>query len=140
MVFDGHYDVIAEEVASAPAAQPQAPSPALRPLDRLVALQRADGSWELTPELAAILGAKLKELEAFLSLPAMLPLNGDAGSGRLFATALALEFLEAACAKDRVEWLLLAGKASAFLDGALPSAALRPVLEKAAKEAVRGGA
>ena len=32
-------------------------------LDRLVTLQRADGSWELTEELAAVIGRSLAELE-----------------------------------------------------------------------------
>lgn len=87
-------------------------SSSVRPLDRLVALQRADGSWELTEELAAILGKKLADLEKALSSP-----TGDAGPARrAWATALALAWLARNAAAEKDEWSLLARKARGFLD------------------------
>lgn len=87
-------------------------SSSVRPLDRLVALQRADGSWELTEELAAILGKKLADLEKALSSP-----TGDAAAARrAWATALALAWLARNAAAEKDEWSLLARKARVFLD------------------------
>jgi hypothetical protein len=82
-----------------------------RPLDRLILLQAADGSWDLTNELAEILGCSLPNLEDAL---------GDAaGDGptirRAWATALALAFLELQVASAADEWALLAGKARTWL-------------------------
>jgi Vault protein inter-alpha-trypsin domain/von Willebrand factor type A domain len=83
---------------------------AVRPLDRLVALQRADGSWDLTSELAEVLGRPLAELER--TIP---PAGGDAESARrAWATALALAWLEARPELEP-EWELLADKARGWL-------------------------
>jgi Ca-activated chloride channel family protein len=83
---------------------------AVRPLDRLVALQRADGSWELSAELAEILGHPLAALER--SLPAS---DGKAAeSRRAWATALALAWLETR-PELLGEWELLADKARSWL-------------------------
>jgi hypothetical protein len=70
--------------ANAAPRQAESPEPSgnesLRPVDRLVALQRADGRWELTRELADLLGMKLRTLEKLLdaaagdpALPSSLP-------------------------------------------------------------------
>jgi hypothetical protein len=89
---------------------PPAEATALRPFDRLVALQRADGSWELSSDLAEILGRPLAELER--SLPAA---DGKAADARrAWATALALAWLEAR-PELQVEWELLADKARGWL-------------------------
>jgi hypothetical protein len=83
---------------------------AIRPLDRLVALQRADGYWDLSADLAEILGRPLAELET-----TMPPARGDAESARrAWATALALAWLEAR-PELRGEWELLADKARGWL-------------------------
>jgi len=61
-----------------------------RPRDRLILLQAADGSWDLTEELADIFGCSLLFLE-------MVPhkTSGDPATiRRAWATALALAFLE----------------------------------------------
>ena len=83
----------------------------LRPLDLLVLLQAADGSWDLSDELADLLGCALSTLEAAL--------HGAAADGatirRAWATALALAFLELRVANAEDEWALLAGKARAWL-------------------------
>ncbi len=108
-------DVSCSQVSSAPAmASRTAPSrktPSLRPLDALVALQRADGSWELDAEFAKAVSRKLRDLEKALKGAA-----GDSGAARrALASAIALEWLEKHAAAERVEWELLARKALAWL-------------------------
>lgn len=110
---------------------PSAPSDhafAPRPLDLLVALQRADGSWELDDALAAVLGLPLATLEA--------PLAGATGDPAplrsAWATALALAWLERNEGDARDEWLLLARKARAWLDATgLGAPSGRPWAEEA---------
>lgn len=90
---------------------PSEPSPvSARPLDRLVALQRADGSWDLTEELAQALGRPLAELEKKLGR------LKDPDSRRAIATALALVWLERQAKEAEAEWSLLARKARRWLD------------------------
>lgn len=81
-----------------------------RPLDVLVSLQQADGSWDLSSELAAILGRPLDEIEAHLASD-----EGAAEARRAWATALALAWLESEGAGNRDEWRLLARKAGEWL-------------------------
>lgn len=100
-----------------------------RPLDLLVALQKADGSWELGGALAVVLGLPLATLEA--------PLAGVPGDPvRLrttWATALALAWLEENAPGSRDEWRLLARKARAWLDAnGVPAPPGRPWTEEAA--------
>jgi Ca-activated chloride channel family protein len=84
---------------------------ATRPLDALVALQRADGSWELDIALAEAVSLPLGELEASLEDP-----TGSAETvRRALATAVALAWLERHAARDRGEWDLLALKATRWL-------------------------
>lgn len=95
------------------AMEAEAPEPvagSLRPLDRLVALQRFDGSWELTGELAGLVGVGLERLEAALGAR-----QAEQAARRALATALALRWLELHAAEARDEWALLAKKAQAFL-------------------------
>lgn len=85
----------------------------MRPLDRLVALQRADGSWDLTPELAGVLGLPFDAL-----LEQLAHASGDPDEARrAFATALALAFLHTKAASSRDEWRMLGTKATAWLAG-----------------------
>jgi hypothetical protein len=83
-----------------------------RALDRLVRLQRADGSWELDGELAKILGQRLKDLERVLT-DASRPATE---ARRAWATALALAWLEKEAPEARDEWRLLAEKARKWLE------------------------
>jgi len=84
---------------------------AMRPLDVLVSLQRADGSWDLTAELARFLSLTLRRLEKELRHA-----TGDRDMARrALATALAVVWLERHAAADRGEWDLLAGKAESFV-------------------------
>ena len=97
--------------ASSP-APPSIPAPPARPLDRLVALQNADGSWPLTDALARALG--------WSGVKGLLLAFGRVVSGdtekRAAATALALAWLERECGKSRDEWRLLAAKGRECLD------------------------
>jgi hypothetical protein len=100
-------------VAQVPREEPLEPAHAPRDLDRLVALQSADGSWDLTPEFAEIIGRSLDELEAELrGAP-----GGRAVARRVAATSLALEWLEREATAERVEWEMLAEKARRWLAG-----------------------
>jgi hypothetical protein len=77
------------------------------PLDRLVALQRADGSWELTSELAAVLGTTRSRLQAA---------SPQTATSRGWATALAIAWLREHAIDRQNEWELLARKAIKWLD------------------------
>jgi hypothetical protein len=83
----------------------------VRPLDRVVALQRADGSWVLDDELAKALGWRgAKQLRKALGRE----LSGEPEE-RAAATALALAWLERECADTRDEWRILADKGREWL-------------------------
>jgi len=85
--------------------------PTGRALDDLVQLQRADGSWNLTEELAQILGRKLRTLKS--ATPDSV---GDQEiAQRAWATALAVRWLEVHAAEWAEEWELLARKANQWL-------------------------
>jgi hypothetical protein len=83
----------------------------LRPLDALVALQRADGSWELDGEFAKAVSLTLRQLEKEVRTAAGEPDTVR----RALATAIALEWLEKHAAAQRGEWELLALKATKWL-------------------------
>jgi Ca-activated chloride channel family protein len=108
---------------------PRGPVVALRPLDRLIALQSADGSWDLTNALAQAIGQTKKDLDrrfaAAVGEPqatrtvtqrALDAIGGNHRLRRAFATALALTWLEAACGDSLDEWSALAAKAQDWLD------------------------
>jgi Ca-activated chloride channel family protein len=91
-----------------PLESPQQP----QVMEALVALQRADGSWDLDDLLAALLGLSLQKLEASL-----VAATGEPGEiRRAWATALALRYLELTASARRQEWKLIARKASRWLD------------------------
>jgi hypothetical protein len=88
-------------------------APPSRPLDRLVALQRAEGSWRLTADLARAVGFDdVGRLRKALGRE----LAGDREE-RAAGTALALAWLERECADTRDEWRMLAAKAREWLEG-----------------------
>ena len=104
---------------------------------RLAGLQRADGSWELTRDLAKIVGRLLPDLEA--GLPAA-PGHEAAARGA-WATSIALMWLEQHAMALVDEWRLVARKATAWIDtvkrltfrrglpGPCPTMAGRPLRE-----------
>ncbi len=87
-------------------------------MQRLILLQGADGWWSLTPELADILGRELAQLETAIQNAS----GAREEVRRAWATALALEWLQANAADREDEWRLLANKARKWLDAvqALP--------------------
>jgi len=81
----------------------------------LVTLQHADGSWDLTSELAAILGRTLEELDSALGAN-----STRAEERRAWATALALAWLAEHGGAMRDQWRLLANKARTWLNFVAP--------------------
>ena len=79
----------------------------------LIALQRADGSWDLTPEFARAIGHDLAQLESALA--------GSTGNRdetrKAWATALALAWLDEHAPSTEGEWRMLAEKARKWLSG-----------------------
>jgi Ca-activated chloride channel homolog len=94
-----------------PSAPPTTRVAAPEGFHALIALQRADGSWDLTSELAAIIGRDLPELEKALA--------GANGTDvrRAWATALALAWLRKHATHLEDEWRLLGAKAQRWLTG-----------------------
>ena len=89
-------------------------------MQRLISLQHADGCWDLTPELAAALGVRLADLEKMLDRMAS---RTDA-SRQLWATALAVAWLEKKAGDAANEWRLLAFKARQWLNDSAGPAGL----------------
>ena len=89
-----------------------APRGSERVFDRVVALQRADGSWELDEALLIacdLAPEKMPEVEA--SVPTGSPVEAK----RAIATAIALTFLRRRALADQAEWAMLARKADRYL-------------------------
>ena len=100
-----------DKLFSRAVSAPRPTAPSVRPLDRLVSLQGADGSWTLTKELAHALGwPDAKRLKKAVARP----LAGK-GEEQAAATALALVWLEQECQDSRDEWHLLADKGREWL-------------------------
>ena len=99
----------------------------------LIALQRADGSWELTQEFAAIVGHEWTDLEAAVS--------GASGPReevrRAWATALALDWLVEHASGTQDQWRLLAAKAHKFLNAVTAMPASRGTWIAAARQFAR---
>ncbi|HET7217925.1 MAG TPA: hypothetical protein VFJ02_07745, partial [Vicinamibacterales bacterium] len=96
---------------------------------RLIELQRADGSWDLTPEFAAAIGCDPGELQSALADAT----GPEDEARRALATALALAWLEVHARDQREEWRLLADKARAWLH----RVAARPAAAKSWADAAR---
>jgi hypothetical protein len=98
------------------------------PLVALVALQRADGSWELTEKLARAVGVEWTHLTS-----ASVQVSGTPDDGRVWATMVALAWLARHADESRDEWLLLAQKAEGWLSATVrdraPLARWRPAAE-----------
>ncbi len=98
---------------SSPPPAPQEPSDAERAsMHVLVALQYADGHWDLTADLAALLGFDLEQLEAAIAMA-----SGDVSDiRRAWATALSIAWLRAHASGVEEEWRLLAAKGRQWID------------------------
>ncbi|KAM4709154.1 von Willebrand factor A domain-containing protein 5A-like [Discoglossus pictus] len=77
------------------------------PLFKLISLQNADGSWNVSSDLASILAISENELKAKNPEPKM-----DAS---LWATILAVIWLHASCLEQKDEWELLEGKSLSWI-------------------------
>ena len=78
----------------------------------MVSLQRADGSWDLTEDLARALGQNLAKLQV-----AHIGATGNPDEAcRAWATALALQWLEADAPALADEWRMLAAKGRTWLE------------------------
>jgi hypothetical protein len=97
-------------------------------LHALVALQRADGSWELTKAFSTALGCDARELEA--ARPGAVRGARDSGA---WATALALAWLAARASAERDEWSALARKARAWLEARVGAAGAAQLTDAAAR-------
>ncbi|MBM4396624.1 MAG: VWA domain-containing protein [Deltaproteobacteria bacterium] len=81
------------------------------PLVRLCSLQRADGSWDLTPEVTELVAGEEADFQVPRADP---PLRPDVAD-RVLATAMAIRVL-ARCFADRADaWHMIADKAVAWL-------------------------
>jgi Ca-activated chloride channel family protein len=83
-----------------------------RVFDRVIALQRADGSWELDESLLIACGLRPDDMA---TLHAFVPVTSHDTGTRAMATAIALTFLRRRAADDRMQWELLARKAERYL-------------------------
>ena len=88
-------------------------------MHRLILLQSADGSWQLTEDLASVIGRDLVELFAAVQAAK----GPQKEISRAWATALALAWLGRNAADAEDEWHLLAIKARTWIDktAAVPS-------------------
>jgi hypothetical protein len=103
-----------------------------RTSDRLVVLQCADGRWDLSDEFAAIIGLTLAQIEAAFE-PA-----GDDEERAVWATALALIWLELHASDARDEWQMLARKAERWLRSAQRTGAHVDGLLASARQLLEG--
>ncbi|XP_075042986.1 von Willebrand factor A domain-containing protein 5A-like [Mixophyes fleayi] len=100
-----HFPV--ETIQTFPLDPPQPLPVETPPLLKLISLQNADGSWNMTPELATILGISEKDLKEKNPDQNMDP--------AVWATLLAVIWLHASCQEQRDEWELLEGKAISWI-------------------------
>ncbi|KAM5191383.1 von Willebrand factor A domain-containing protein 5A-like [Mantella aurantiaca] len=95
--------------ASPPSASPPPPAPPVESpgLVKLISLQNADGSWNLTPESSAVLGISKTDIQA--RSPDQ---NVDVS---VWVTVLAVIWLHTTCMDQRDEWELLERKAISWV-------------------------
>ena len=100
-------------------------------LSALISLQQAEGLWKLDASLAGVLSKRLPELEGAC------PVGCQGDVRQVWATVLALAYLEACPSGQREEWELVAMKAEFWLEGqSLPAGTTLQALREAAKKTV----
>ena len=98
-------------------------------LSALISLQQAEGSWKLDATFVGVLSKSLTELEEAC------PVGCQGDMRQVWATVLALAYLEACLSGQREEWELVAMKAEFWLEGqSLPSGTTLQALREAAKK------
>ena len=97
-------------------------------LSALISLQQAEGLWQLDATLAGVFSKSLPELEGAC------PVGCQGDVRRVWATVLALAYLEACLSGQREEWELVATKAEFWLEGqSLPAGTTLQALKEAAR-------
>ena len=109
----------------APSQGPPASSPTKPTLPQVINLQMASGAWQLTAQLAGILGSTIDELKSACPVPC----EGDIQS--LWATALVLVFLRKKMSDFQDEWELVAMKAENWQKKQFPSDIIEEINKKA---------
>ena len=100
-------------------------------LSALISLQQAEGLWKLDASLAGVLSKSMPELEGAC------PVGCQGDVRQVWATVLALAYLEACLSGQREEWELVAMKAEFWLEGqSLPAGTTLQALREAAKKTV----
>jgi Ca-activated chloride channel family protein len=89
------------------------PARSERAFDRVIALQRADGSWELDERL--LVACELGSTQT-AAIARFIPATARHEGKRAMATAIALTFLRRRATAEESEWELLARKAERFLE------------------------
>lgn len=116
--YDPGQDVAFSRVAPTESMPPRRIDPTSSSVQRLIVLQAADGSWELTRALASIIGRDLSDLRAAVA--------GASGARkdieRAWATALAIAWLERNASQAVDEWKLLAKKGRDWIDSSFTTA------------------
>jgi hypothetical protein len=87
----------------------QQSSPSKPTLPQVINLQMASGAWELTPQLAGLLGSSIDVLKSAC------PVSCEGGVQSVWATALVLVFLVKKMSESQDEWELVAMKAESWL-------------------------
>ena len=112
----------------APSRGPPDSSPAKPTLPQIINLQMASGAWQLTIQLAGLLGSDIDVLKSACPVPC----EGDIQS--LWATALVLVFLRKKMSDSQDEWELVAMKAENWLKKqSVPGGSIKEVTDKAEK-------
>ncbi len=106
----------------------------------LIALQRADGTWDLTQDFASVIGHDLSDLESALAGAT----GNEDEKRKAWATALALAWLRIHAAGLKAQWFMLADKAQRWLAAAAAAPRDRAMVwseaaEKLLRDRVRAG-
>ena len=114
-----------KKAESTPASATLAGATPAQKRSNLIALQQAEGSWALDAALASILGRSVSDLEAAC------PVRCEGDMRTIWATVLAVEYLETRHGAQRDEWELVAMKAESWLRGQSQSADLQQLKDTA---------
>ncbi|KAI9819497.1 MAG: hypothetical protein M1827_006945 [Pycnora praestabilis] len=88
-------------------------------LHLIIALQNFDGSWELDQALCKCIGTTAEVAEAEMPAASSTQHIAQANRKRVWATILAIIFLEKNLAKEKDTWELVVGKARSWSDGVI---------------------
>jgi len=97
----------------------------------MISLQHAEGNWQFYTALATVLAKPLEKLESSC------PVSCKSSIREVWATILALVFLETVCGSQKDEWELVAFKAEEWLQGQpLPSGVDMTTLKEVARKSI----